>query len=79
MRLIDKTNRLLAEHTFLEMSMEEGVGHVQLLRGPAARRGDGEHSADSGWLDHGSECFTKVDAGALSEATHDPSSFVMLQ
>lgn len=64
----------------LEMSVQECVGHVQLLGGPATACCDSEHCVDGRrFIDDWSEGFIEVNASTLSESAHDPSSFVSFQ
>jgi hypothetical protein len=44
----DKAKRLLTVDCLVEMAVEEGVLHVQLMNGPGARDGDAENSPDGG-------------------------------
>jgi hypothetical protein len=74
----DEASGLLTVHAFRQMTMQERVVDVHLVDRPIAHSGDGEHSPDGGGLDHRTECFVEVDAGALGEPAHDPARLVAL-
>lgn len=76
---INKAGWLGAVHSLLKVAMEKGVFDVQLVDGPQARRGKGEHHTNGGWFDDRTESFVIVNAFLLGEATHNPSSFVASQ
>jgi hypothetical protein len=69
---------LLTQNLFLQVAVEEGVGDIELLGGPATGRSNGENHLDRRQLHDGSEGFVEVDAGALSESPNHPTSLVYL-
>jgi hypothetical protein len=70
---------LLTQNLFLQVAVEEGVGDIELLGGPATGRSNGENHLDRRQLHDGSEGFVEVDAGALSESPNHPTSLVPFQ
>lgn len=72
----DKTRRLLAVDGHVELAVQEGVLHVQLVNGSARRYGKAEDDPDRRWLHHWTEGLTKVDARPLGEASKHPSRLV---
>ena len=76
---VDEACRLLAEHLFLKMTMEEGVGDVHLVNGPAARHSELKHGADGPGFDNRGEGVGEVDAGTLMETTNDPACLVTVE
>jgi hypothetical protein len=49
---IDEPDRLLAVDFFLQVSMEECIGDVELVRWPLLGRDESQHCADGGGLNH---------------------------
>ena len=76
---VDEACGLLTEHLFLKMTMEEGVGDIHLVNGPAARHGKLEHGADGAGLDYRGERLGEVDTGTLTKAANDPSRLVPIE
>jgi hypothetical protein len=59
--------------------MEEGIFDVQLVNWPIPRMSEGEHYANSGRFDNGTERLIVVNTGMLGEATKDQSRLVSVQ
>lgn len=78
-RRINKPGRLLAEDLLLEVTMEEGVGDVHLVHRPSTGDRKVENHVYHVGLDDRSEGLGKVDASTLSEATNNPSRFIVIK
>jgi hypothetical protein len=59
--------------------VQERVIYIELMNGPGAGDGQGEHRADGGRLDHQAEGLIVVDAVPLGEAVKNPASLVPFQ
>jgi hypothetical protein len=76
---VEKARRLLTVDCLVEMAVEEGVLHVQLLDRPGARDGDVENSPDGGWFDDWTEHLVVVDVVPLREPSNDPPGLMASQ
>jgi hypothetical protein len=74
-----KPSALLAIYSLCQVAMEEGVGDVQLVRGPMLGGDDDKDGPDGGWLNDKCERFTEVHARSLMEATNHPPGLVELE
>ena len=79
MRGVDEARRLVAEHPFRQVPVEERVLDVELVDRPVSCRGEMQHGPNGGRLDHRGEGLVEVQARALGEATHDPARFPAFQ
>jgi hypothetical protein len=61
------------------MTMEESIGDIHLVNGPAARHGEMEHGANGHGLDNRSERVSEVDTGTLMKATNDPTRLMSVE
>jgi hypothetical protein len=59
---VDEAGRLLTEDSLVQVAVEKGVLHVQLMDRPGARSGDAEDDSDGGQLDNRAERLVVVDA-----------------
>jgi hypothetical protein len=59
--------------------VQERVLYIELMNGPGAGDGQGEHRADGGRLDHRAGGLIVVDAVPLDEAVKNPASLVPFQ
>jgi hypothetical protein len=59
--------------------VQEHILHIELVNWLGAGDGQGEHSADSGRLDHRAEGLIVVDAGSLGEVVKNPTNLVLVQ
>jgi hypothetical protein len=59
--------------------MQERILHIELVNGPGAGDGQGEHDVDHGWLDHWAEGLIVVDVESLGEAAKNQASLVPVQ
>ena len=55
----------MAVDSLLEVAVEEGILHVQLMDGLGTRGGDAEDGADRRRFDNRAECLVVVNAGLL--------------
>jgi hypothetical protein len=62
-----------------ESAVEEGVLDVELVHGPTSGDNQSQHSLDGGRLDDRVEGLIVVHLGALSEASEDPMSLVLIK
>ena len=61
--------RLLHEYLLIEVSVKEGVGHVQLMKRPGLIQSDGEEDTDGAEARHRRECLMIVKTIGLRKAT----------
>jgi hypothetical protein len=59
--------------------VQEHILYIELMNGPGAGDGQGEHRADGDRLDHRAEGLIVVDAGPLGKAMKNPASLVPFQ
>jgi hypothetical protein len=59
--------------------VQERILYIELMNGPRAGDGQGEHRADDVRLDHRPESLIVVDAGPLGEAAKNLASLVPFQ
>jgi hypothetical protein len=62
---VDEVGRLLTVDGLVQVAMEKGVLHVQLMDRPGAKSGDAEDDPDGGRLDSWTERLVVVDAMPL--------------
>jgi hypothetical protein len=62
---VDEAGRLLTVDGLVQVAMEKGVLHVQLMDRPGAKSGDAEDDPDGGRLDSWTERLVVVDAMPL--------------
>jgi len=62
---VDKAGRLLTVDRLVQMAVEEGVLHVQLMDGPGTRGGDAEDGADRRRFDNRVERLVVVDVSLV--------------
>ena len=76
---VDKTNGLLTEHLLGKVTVQEGVGDIQLMHMPDSRDRQLKHGADRARFHKWSESVGEVYARALPKSTNHPSSLVALK
>jgi hypothetical protein len=59
--------------------MHEHILYIELMNGPGAGDGQGEHRADGGRLGHRAEGLIVVNARLLGKVTKDPASLIPFQ
>jgi hypothetical protein len=73
---VNKAGGLLTIDGLMKMPMKECVLDVELMNVPGVHRGNAEHNAYGGRLDHGAEGLIIVDVVLLREISNHPPSFV---
>ena len=73
---VDEAGRLLTVDGLIQVVVEKGVLHVQLMDRPGARSGDAEDDSDGRRLDNRAERLVVVDVVPLGEPTNDPLGFM---
>jgi hypothetical protein len=76
---VNKSRRLLAVDCLVEMTVEEGVLHVQLMDRPGTGDGDAENNPDGGRFDDRTERLVVVDAVSLRKPSNDPPGLMACQ
>ena len=61
--------RLLHEYLLIEVSVKEGIGHVQLMKRPRLIQSDGEENTDGAEARHMRECLMIIKTVGLRKAT----------
>jgi hypothetical protein len=74
--VIDETRWLLTVDSLVELTVEEGVLHVQLVNRPGSGSGNAENSPDGRRFDHRTKHLTVVDAVLLGEAANNLARLV---
>lgn len=76
---VNKSGRLAAINCLSESAMKKSIFYVQLMDGPLAGEGNGEHCTHGGWLDHWTERLIIVDIRPLGKAPKNPVSLVSIE
>jgi hypothetical protein len=79
MSRVGEARGLVAEDCLRESAVEEGIFHVEPLKGPVTRDSSGEHRAHSGWFYIWDEGLVVVNSRALSETPKDPTGLVAIK
>jgi len=76
---VDEAGGLLTVDLLGKMTVQERIGHIQLVDGPSARDCQLEHRANRARFDNRGEGVGEVHARALPKAADDPTRFVALE
>lgn len=73
---VDEARRLLTVDRLLQIAMEEGILHVELVNGPPMGDGEAEDDSDCSRLDDRTKSLIIVDAGLLRVPANHPTRLV---
>ena len=68
--------RLLHEYLLIEVSVKEGIGHVQLMKRPRLSQSNGEENTDGAEARHRRECLMIVKTIGLRKTTSHETRLV---
>jgi hypothetical protein len=78
-RRVNKAGGLRAVDGLGECAVEESVLDIELVHRPTPGDSQSQHSLDGGRLDDGAEGLVVVHRRALSEASEDPPSLILIK
>lgn len=73
---VDEARRLLTVDRLLQIAMEEGILHIELVNGPPVGDGEAEDDSDCSRLDDRTKSLIIVDAGLLRVPANHPTRLV---